>query len=294
MSTARPRVLLATCALLPQGEPGGDALVAALATRGVDAAWAVWDDPSVDWAGADLVAVRATWDYHLRPEAFLTWARAVEDATVLLNGADAMTWSSDKEYLLRLSAEVWTVPSVPIEVEDVVGGLRPAFERWGTLVVKPRVGASGQGLVVATGLEDPRLLGLTPGPWLAQPLVASVRTRGESSVVLVAGRPVAQVDKRPGSAGDGADVRVHEEYGGTSVAVPVDPDAGALARAAVEATQKLLGREEALDYARVDLLEMDGMLVVSEVELVEPGLYLDLVPAVADAFAEHLVTRLAR
>ena len=54
------RVLLATFCLMPEGEPGGSLLVDALAERGVEAAWATWDDPAVDWAGADLVAVRAT------------------------------------------------------------------------------------------------------------------------------------------------------------------------------------------------------------------------------------------
>ena len=69
-----PHVLLATFALLPDGEPGGD-LVAALAAQGCTARWATWDDPTVDWAAADLVAVRATWDYHRRLPDFLAWAR---------------------------------------------------------------------------------------------------------------------------------------------------------------------------------------------------------------------------
>ena len=46
------RVLLATFCLMPEGEPGGSLLVDALAERGVEAAWATWDDPAVDWAGA--------------------------------------------------------------------------------------------------------------------------------------------------------------------------------------------------------------------------------------------------
>ena len=52
----------------------------------------------------------------------------------------------------------------------------------------------------------------------------------------------------------------------------------------------LLGRP--LDYGRVDLLEYDGRLVVGEVELIEPGLYLDVCPGNADAFAEMVVERL--
>ena len=41
-------------------------------------------------------------------------------------------------------------------------------------------------------------------------------------------------------------------------------------------------------YARVDQLRLAGRLVVSELELIEPGLYLDLLPENAEAFAEHV------
>ncbi len=84
---------------------------------------------------------------------------------------------------------------------------------------------------------------------------------------------------------------MHEEYGGTSRAVALDPEAVALAHAAVAAAEEILGRR--LDYARVDLMELDGGLVVSELELIEPGLYLDVVPGVAEAFADLVVGRLA-
>ena len=56
-------VLLATCADLPDGEPGAEALDAALADRGIDFAWAVWDDAASTGPRADLVVVRSTWDY---------------------------------------------------------------------------------------------------------------------------------------------------------------------------------------------------------------------------------------
>ena len=55
-------VLLVTSRALPDGEPGAAALDEALASRGVDARWVVWDDPGVDWSAASLVVVRSTWD----------------------------------------------------------------------------------------------------------------------------------------------------------------------------------------------------------------------------------------
>src|SRR5687768_1092362 len=102
-------VLLATSRALPDGEPGAAALDAALAARGVTARWAVWDDDSVDWGDASLVAVRATWDYTERAPEFLAWASSLDQAR-LLNGADVFAWNHDKRYLLDLG-ELPVVPT---------------------------------------------------------------------------------------------------------------------------------------------------------------------------------------
>ena len=281
-----PSVLLATFALLPDGEYGGDRLLDALARRGVDARWAVWDDPAVDWAGAEMVAVRSTWDYHRHCAEFLEWARAVERETVLLNGADVFAWNADKAYLVALDGRVPVVPTYQVADPGLVPGLRSALDRYGAVVVKARTGASGVGVVVAESTDDYRLSGLTAGPWIVQPLVESVRTRGETSVFVLGGRAVSQVDKLP-AAGE---IRVHEQYGGASRAVPLGEEPARVAVEAMASVADLLGRP--LDYGRVDLLEYDGRLVVGEVELIEPGLYLDVVPANADPFADLVVGRL--
>lgn len=282
-----PRVLLVTFDLLPDGEPGGELIVDALAGRGVEAAWVAWDDRDVDWAAADLVAVRATWDYHRRCADFLAWAAGVDRATTLLNGAGVFAWNADKAYLTTLAERVPVVPTVLVADDDLRGGLQAALDRFGTVVVKARTGASGVGVVVAERTDDHRLSGLTAGPWIAQPLVGSVRTRGETSVFVLGGRAVSQVDKLPG---DG-EIRVHEEYGGSSRTVALDPEAEAVALAATREASDLLGA--GLDYARVDLMEHEGRLVVSELELIEPGLYLDLHPANAEAFADLVLARLS-
>ena len=285
------RVLLATFALLPDGEPGGDLLVEALARRGVSASWARWDDPEVDWADADVVAVRSTWDYHRRLPDFLDWARATERATRLLNGADVFAWNADKSYLVRMAQEsgLPVVPSGLLDDHGLLDGLAAALERWGTVLVKPRTGAGGVGVVVADRLDDPRLEGLVAGPWLVQPLVDEVRTAWETSVFVLGGRAVAQVDKLP-APGSG-EHRVHESYGGSSRAVVLDPERGGLAEAAVRWASGLAAGD--LAYARVDLMRHAGTWAVSELELIEPGLYLDVAPGIADPFADLLADRLA-
>ncbi|HVK28856.1 MAG TPA: hypothetical protein VM575_10970 [Nocardioides sp.] len=281
-------VLLATFDLMPEGEPGGELLVAALAEHGVDARWVRWDDHDVVWADADLVAVRSTWDYHRRLPAFLAWAGRVEAVTPLLNGAEVFAWNADKIYLAELADVVPVVPTAPLDDTDLAGGLARALERWRRVVVKPRTGAGGVGVVVAESVADPRLEGLVAGPWIVQPVVESVRTTGESSVYVLDRAPVAQVDK-VAAAGE---LRVHELYGGSSRPVPIDPGRARVAADAVRAVEARTGAD--LAYARVDLMAWQDQWVVSELELIEPGLYLDVDPANAERFAAMVLGRLNR
>lgn len=273
-------VLLATFELLPRGEDGGEPLLRAFADLGVEARWAVWTEPDVDWSSADAVVVRSTWDYHRRLPQFLAWIDRVAASTRLVNAPELLRWNADKRYLLDLADTVPVVPTVDVSADDLLAGLTAAIAEHGTVVVKPRVGASGVGVVVAEATDDLRLSGLTAGPWLVQPLVASVRTEGEASVFVFAGRAVAQLRK----VATPADVRVHEEYGGTTTPVPLDTGAAVLAERAAAAAGERCGTPPA--YARVDLLHHGGRLVVSEIELIEPGLYVDLLPGNATALAE--------
>ncbi len=64
-----------------------------------------------------------------------------------------------------------------------------------------------------------------------------------------------------------------------------------LARRTVEAAGAILG--EPLDYARVDQMRLaDGTLAVSELEVTEPGLYLEVIPGNAEAFVDLVAARL--
>ena len=47
----------------------------------------------------------------------------------------------------------------------------------------------------------------------------------------------------------------------------------------------------ALSYARVDLMRHDGQWLLSELEVTEPGLYLDVVPGNAAEFVARVLAR---
>jgi glutathione synthase/RimK-type ligase-like ATP-grasp enzyme len=289
----RPLVLLATCADLPDGEEwtGTTHLPEAFAARDLDARWVLWDDPTVDWTSG-LVAVRSTWDYWRRRDEFLAWARSVP---WMLNSAAIFEWNTDKAYLVGLGEQVPVVPTVVAEGEEELPEAiaEASVNDQPHVVVKPRVGAGGRGVVVFDGTDggpaglDESTLG--PGPWVVQPLVDSVRTEGEISVFVLGGQVVSQAQKRP-AAGE---IRVHERYGGSTVAVEASDEAADLARRTVQAAEAILG--ERLDYARVDQVRLaDGSLAVSELEVTEPGLYLEVLPGNAGAFVEMVLEVLGR
>jgi glutathione synthase/RimK-type ligase-like ATP-grasp enzyme len=272
-------VLLVTCAGWPEGEPASEVLDAALAERGITFRWARWDDPEVDWSES-LVAVRSSWDYDGRVGEFLAWARSVP---WMLNSAEVFAWNTDKAYLVELAEA--GVPVVPTVSVDAIEDLPAAVGRFDRAVVKPRVGAGGRGVMVI----EPGTTGVGDGPWVVQPLVESVRTEGEYSIYVLGGEPRSMVRKLPA----GQEIRVHEHYGGSTVAVPRTAEAAGLARSTVIAAEEILGT--VLDYARVDAMRLaNGTLAVSELEITEPGLYLDVLPENGVGFASVVAAALAR
>ncbi len=223
--------------------------------------------------------MRSTWDYAARLGEFLAWAERIDP--VLLHGSAVFGWNTDKSYLLDLAAA--GVPVVPTRLASSEAEVRELLLGDGSWVVKPTVGANGLGV---TAVEGAAWIPDSAGPWVVQPLVESVRTEGETSVFVIGAAVVAQLSKSP-AAGE---FRVQEERGGRTRPVPVTDEARDLADQAYAATERLLGTS--LSYARIDLLRHDGHLVVTEVEVTEPGPYLDVLPGIAEPFADVLARRL--
>src|ERR1700757_5060250 len=131
-----PRIVLAGCPQLPTGDGDDAGLVQALRRRGLHAEWLSWDDPEA--IRADVVILRATWDYAARLEEFLAWTTTVPH---LLNAPAVVAWNADKRYLLDLARH--GVPTVPSTVFAPGEPVRlPSAEE---IVVKPATGAGSVG-----------------------------------------------------------------------------------------------------------------------------------------------------
>ena len=268
------RIALATSAKLPTLNDDDRLLVPALAELGVAAGPAVWDSPDVCWEEFQGVLVRSCWDYHHRLEEFLAWVSRLERAGVpVWNPPAVLRWNSHKGYLRDLAARgVSIVPTRWLErgaQADLAGLLRDAA--WRDAVVKPAVSASAHGTWRTSGetaSADQRRLDelLRAGDVMVQPFVREVVEPGEWSIVFLGGRFSHAVLKRPG-AGAG-DYRVQWEFGGSAAAM-APPDT---LLADAEAVMAAVPGDPA--YARVDGVERDGRLILMELELIEPHLFL--------------------
>lgn len=269
--SARPLVLIATCEAQAALGPEDQALVRALQARGVEARAAVWSDARVDWGEARLVWVRSCWDYHLRVEAFLAWARGVEAAGAKLrNSAALIAWNADKRYLLELErAGHAIIPTHHIERGAAADLAQIAASRgWGEVVIKPTVSASAyatrrgaQSAAMQAALEAI----LRQSGALVQPFMGEIVEQGEWSLLCFGGEFSHAVVKRP-AAGD---FRVQQEWGG--VTERAEPSA-----AMIEAAERLVrAAPHRASYARVDGVRVGDQFLLMELELIEPFLFLE-------------------
>jgi glutathione synthase/RimK-type ligase-like ATP-grasp enzyme len=256
-------------------------LLEALTARGVEAEAAPWDDDTVAWDDADLVAVRTTWDYTEHRDAFLAWAGRVDAATHLVNPLPVLTWSSHKRYLTELAAA--GVPVVPTVLLDA-GGPVPAVLGEGPLVIKPAVSAGGRGtrLGFADDLRDPVADLLAVGDVLVQPAVGSIGRDGEVSLIRLGDTWSHAVRKLPAAGG----FLVHEKHGGRL------EDHVPTTREVAVAEQALAAAPGPVAAARVDLVRLDGEPVVMELELIEPELFLRRAPDAPARLADALLAAL--
>lgn len=284
------RVGLATYRRLPNLSADDRVLVPALAALGLRAEAVVWDQPDVP-PGVTAVVIRSCWDYHLRIDEFFSWLSRLERRGVrVLNPPPLIRWNADKHYLLDLSSRgVATVPTRVIRKGErgrLAGVLAEAgFEE---AVVKPAVSASAHATwrtsrALAHHDDSQFQAAVAAGDVLVQPLISVVATQGEWSVICFGGTPSHAVLKRP-AAGDW---RVQGELGGTAQLRTAPPALIKDARRVLSAA----GAEQAA-YARVDGYLDDDRLVLMELELIEPQLYLDLEPEAPSRFAGAIAATL--
>jgi len=284
------RVALVTCESVPDLPPDELLLIRALAVRGVRAQAAVWSDPGIAWADFDTIVIRSAWDYHLRFEAFFGWVDRVAAAGIpVWNPPALLRWNADKTYLRDLAARgVAVVPTRYLRAGESVSLVSLlAEEGWERAIVKPTVSASAFETWRVNRNDAPThdarfraLIGFRG--MMVQPYLTAFEEAGEWSLIFIGGAFSHAVLKRPARG----DFRVQEEHGGSAAAHP--PPAGLVE----DARRTLAALDGPWLYARVDGCAVDGALLLSELELLEPTLYLHLGEDPAGRLARAIVEML--
>jgi len=280
------KVAFATNTAWPDSTPDDRLAISELESLGVHAIPAIWDEPSVDWAQFSAVILRSTWDYFHRPVEFLDWVDRTSRVVPMWNPPDVVRWNAHKGYLADLArggAAVVPTELVPFQSSRTLASIL-SQRGWSEVVVKPAVGANAQGLRVVrrheleVGEESLRTL-LSKGDALVQPLLQRVGASGERSLVFFEGT-FSHAASYPfvlnGGPRTGAKAEIE-------------------ARTREQATRVVERLPRRPLYARVDLLpaEEDGWLM-SELELIEPHLFLGTEPEAPRRFANAILGRLGR
>lgn len=260
------RIALITCRRRPEPDPDQPLLLQALRRRGGKVAMHAWDG-SGSLRGFDLGVLRSCWNYHRQPQRFVDWLIGAEAATRLRNPAPVVRGNLHKRYLEGLAAR--GLPIVPTVFVD--RGAPVSFaavlqqQGWTRAVVKPAISAASfrtRSFAIGESAAAQRFLAalLRDRDAMIQRYMPSVDAGGEQACVWIDGEWTHAVNKAP---------RFHGGLEQVSAALPVDAATRRLGDAALDALAPQLM------YARLDLIpDDDGTPLVSELELIEPSLFL--------------------
>ena len=166
---------------------------------GIDFEVAYWDDATLPQRGFDLALIRATWDYHERPQQFLDTLSAHERAGLrVLNSPEVVRWNFRKTYLKELGPSaietVWVDKVEPHVVAQAFDAL-DATE----IVVKPQVGAGSIDTVrlKRNGWSEADLIGAPQKAAMIQPYLRAIETEGERSLFWFGGAYSHAIRKVP-------------------------------------------------------------------------------------------------
>lgn len=280
---SRSRIAFATCAGVTGIASDDRLVVAPLGALGVQVVPWVWDDPAGSPEGVRGVVLRSCWDYHEKTAAFLAWLERLQATNLpTYNPLSTVRWNLDKRYLRDLEARGAVVPRtawIEAGARDDLGAIL-AENGFIEAVVKPRISLSAcdtwRTSAATASADQPRFEALTRGrAVLVQEYLPAIATSGELSFVFLGGRFSHAVRKLPAPG----DFRVQRDHGGTRALVTPTP-------AALAEAERIVGMvDEELLLARVDMVEVEGRLVVMELEAIDPELYLALCPEAPARFA---------
>lgn len=276
------KIAFATFSNTPELTPS-DFLLARAAGSFAECIPAAWDDPNVEWGRFDAVIIRSTWNYHLKPNAFKAWLDRLDKLNIAAyNATSTLRWNMDKAYLFEMDALI--VPSIRAHRQNIPECIDFLSSHDSPkAVLKPFISASANRTVLLDSVSPASLSEhIGDSTALLQPYFPEVASDGEWSLMFFNGNFSHAILKRPASG----DFRVQSDFGGSAEHLEAPPDA------VIAAGQILSNLDSTPLYARVDGIIRNDRFYLMELELIEPELFIKLVPESAAAFAAALRKKL--
>ena len=250
-----------------------------------------WGCPLTDVPDIDGFLVRSPYDYILAPHRFRHWMQSINQfEKVILNSLSTLEWNMDKHYLSELeAADIFTVPTYFINAGDRTSLSQIQHELdCPEVIVKRTVSAGGHFMhrisnPCSAADEEIFQTELQSHDLMVQPLITSIQTCGEWSLVFIDRKFSHAVLKRPKEN----EFRVHQQHGGSLHFEKPDPNI-------IEQAAKILNHVETpCIYARIDGYVADQKFILMELELIEPELFFRLQPTSARDLAEVIKTSIS-
>jgi len=259
-------------------------LKSALENQGLTVDITYWNNPSYDWSETRSLVFRTIWDYFERFDEFLLWLEEVRHQTQLINSYDLVKWNIDKHYLKELSEKGIKIVPTYFAKKNSQRNLAEIIEsqQWKDVVIKPAISASAYKtfkILEETVNSNEKLFKdlLNQRDMLVQPFINTIEKFGEASLMVIDGKFTHAILKKakPG------DFRVQDDFGGTvHDYVPTKKE--------IEFAEMVIEKCKAKPlYGRVDIIwDNEKNVYLSELEIIEPELWLRNYPKSAESIAE--------
>ena len=259
-------------------------LKSAFEAQGLKVDIAYWDNPTYEWQETKSVFFRTIWDYFERFDEFWEWLEQVKTKTRLINSYELIKWNIDKHYLKDLSS--WGIETVPTYFADKGCNMKlheiAKRNQWKDLVIKPAISASAFKTykILANEIQvNEKLFNslVQERNMLVQPYFETITQLGEASLMVFNGKFTHAILKKaqPG------DFRVQDDFGGTvHNYIPT--------KAEINFAEKVFETCKTKPvYGRVDIVwDNDKNFYLSELEIIEPELWIRNYPKCAERIAE--------
>ena len=259
-------------------------LKSAFEAQGLKVDITYWDNPTYEWQETKSVLFRTIWDYFERFNEFCEWLEQVKTKTRLINSYELIKWNIDKHYLKDISS--WGIETVPTYFADKGCNMKlheiAKRNQWKDLVIKPAISASAfkTHKILANEIQaNEKLFNslVQERNMLVQPYFETITQLGEASLMVFDGKFTHAILKKaqPG------DFRVQDDFGGTvHNYIPT--------KAEINFAEKVFETCKTKPvYGRVDIVwDNDKNFYLSELEIIEPELWIRNYPKCAERIAE--------